>query len=124
MSTQQYARYVGTAGRRHMPFRDWNKLGIKQKTISFTPANGFTVARSEICDEAWLIILNDPGMVVVGEQRDADALHAAAVEAAKTRLRSRQAGQQVLRRTDTIPTEYDASQDVSAVKKDAGGKPA
>jgi hypothetical protein len=108
MSDKQYAKYIGTAGRRHMPFRDWAKLGIEQKTLSWTPTNGYTVPRSDICDEAWLIIQNDPGMVVIGDARDAEAIRAASIQAAVNRLRSRQAGQDVLHAGTALPVDVDA----------------
>lgn len=100
----EFARYVGTATVRRMLDRDWKAAGIEdQKTIEFSPRNGYAVARDQFTDAAWEALASDPGIIFTGERPDPDATHNARVEAAKNRLRARQAGHDVLHAQDEIP---------------------
>lgn len=100
----EYAKYVGTADQRVMTERDWKAAGVlDQTTVMWTPANGFSVGRDRLSDDAWGLLGTDPGIVFTGERPDVDETNEAAVNAAKARLRARMAGDEVLHKQDEIP---------------------
>lgn len=102
----EFARYVGTSTVRRMTAAQWKAAGIEnQDTVEWRAANGFAVGRDRFTDEAWEALANDPGIVFTGTRPDAAETNEAAVNAAITRLRARQGGQEVLHRQDEIPTE-------------------
>jgi hypothetical protein len=100
----EYAKYVGMADSRVMQERDWVNAGVpNQGTVSWNQANGYSVPRSALSDDAWAILGNDPGIVFTGDRPDVSEQTEAAVEAATRRLRARMSGTEALHSQDEIP---------------------
>lgn len=102
----EYAKYVGTADNRVMLERDWKAAGIEnQPTVVWSKANGYSVPRSALSDDAWGVLATDPGIVFTGERPSADETTEAAINAARARLAARQTGTVVLHKQDEIPAD-------------------
>ena len=101
--SQSYARYVGGATTRRITKRDWKAKGIDQDTLSWTPANGYSVLRDDISDAAWDVLRLDPGIVMTEDEPTTEVIGNAKVDAAKARLLARAAGAEVLHAQDQIP---------------------
>jgi hypothetical protein len=100
----EFAKYIGTADSRVMHERDWVMAGVpNQGTVTWGPANGYSVPRSALSDDAWAALGNDPGIVFTGERPDAQETTEAAIEAARRRLLARNQGAEVLHKQDEIP---------------------
>jgi hypothetical protein len=101
-----FARYIGTATVRRMTEAQWKSAGIEnQGSVEWTAANGYAVGRDRFSDAAWEALGNDPGIVFTGSRPEAAEMDDAAVNAAITRLRARQEGNEVLHRQDDVPGE-------------------
>lgn len=75
-----FVKYVGTSHWRAITRQDWANIPdnpIDHPTLRWDRANGWTVPRSRISDEAWPYIQADPEFVLVGEndRQVADAEH-------------------------------------------------
>lgn len=105
----EFAKYVGLADQRQMLERDWVAAGVpNQGSVSWDRTNGFAVPRNRFSDDAWALLATDPGIVFTGERPRADETAEAAVNAARSRLMARQAGNaEVLHAQDPIPTSGD-----------------
>lgn len=106
----KYAKYVGSGDVRRMTKAQWAAAGVvDQDTLSWTASNGYTVALDQVSEGARVVLSKDPGIIFTDEEPTPEEIRNAGVEAARSRLIARQAGETVLSATDPIPVSVGAS---------------
>jgi hypothetical protein len=66
----EFIKYVGTSHVRKITRDEWSKIPdnpVDQGTLVWNAANGWTIPRSKITDEAWPYIMADGEFIVIGE---------------------------------------------------------
>jgi hypothetical protein len=66
----EFIKYIGTSHIRKISREDWANIPdnpVDNETVVWNRANGWTVPRSKISDEAWPYIQADGEFVVIGE---------------------------------------------------------
>lgn len=100
----KYAKYVGSADIRHMGREQWEAAGITdQEDLTFNASNGFTIPLDRVTEPARAVLERDPSVIMTDEAPTEDDIRDARIEAAKSRLRARQEGLDVLHAQDAIP---------------------
>jgi hypothetical protein len=66
----EFIKYIGTSHIRKITREEWAGIpdnAVENQTVVWNAANGWTIPRSKISDEAWPYIKADPEFIVVGE---------------------------------------------------------